>query len=55
MWDMQGHTMITNNYIRLTPDRQSRQGAIWNKVVGTEISTELRAEPDTLCADWQYK
>lgn len=29
-WDFSGHTMITNNYIRLTPDLQSRSGAIWN-------------------------
>ncbi|PIK54689.1 putative vesicular integral-membrane protein VIP36 [Apostichopus japonicus] len=32
MWDIQGNTMVTNSYIRLTPDKQSRQGAIWNKV-----------------------
>ena len=31
-WDFQGSTMVTSNYIRLTPDDRSRQGAIWNKV-----------------------
>ncbi|XP_003401073.2 vesicular integral-membrane protein VIP36 [Bombus terrestris] len=31
-WDFMGSTMITNNYIRLTPDSQSKQGAIWNSV-----------------------
>ncbi|XP_059171508.1 vesicular integral-membrane protein VIP36-like [Physella acuta] len=31
-WDMLGSTMVTNNYIRLTPDRQSKMGAIWNNV-----------------------
>lgn len=31
-WDFIGSTMVTNNYIRLTPDVQSKQGAIWNSV-----------------------
>lgn len=31
-WDFVGSTMVTNNYIRLTPDVQSKQGAIWNSV-----------------------
>lgn len=31
-WDFQGATMVTNNYIRLTPDQRSKQGALWNKV-----------------------
>ncbi|XP_005089869.1 vesicular integral-membrane protein VIP36 [Aplysia californica] len=31
-WDFMGSTMVTNNYIRLTPDRQSKIGAIWNNV-----------------------
>lgn len=29
-WDFIGSTMVTSNYIRLTPDIQSRSGAIWN-------------------------
>ena len=32
-WDFVGSTMVTNNYIRLTPDHQSRRGAIWNTIV----------------------
>lgn len=32
-WDFIGNTIVTNNYIRLTPDAQSKQGAIWNSVV----------------------
>ena len=32
-WDFQGSTMVTSNYIRLTPDDRSRQGALWNKVI----------------------
>nr|XP_022343342.1 vesicular integral-membrane protein VIP36-like [Crassostrea virginica] len=30
LWDFVGTTMVTNNYVRLTPDFQSRQGGIWN-------------------------
>ncbi|KYM95094.1 VIP36-like protein [Cyphomyrmex costatus] len=29
-WDFMGSTMVTNNYIRLTSDLQSKQGALWN-------------------------
>ena len=36
LWDFVGSTMVTGNYIRLTPDHQSKQGAIWNSVVSTE-------------------
>ena len=31
-WDFIGSTMVTSNYIRLTTDEKSKQGAIWNKV-----------------------
>ncbi|CAB3369477.1 Hypothetical predicted protein [Cloeon dipterum] len=31
-WDFMGSTMVTNNYIRLTPDLQSKEGAIWNTI-----------------------
>ena len=29
-WDFLGSTMLTNTHIRLTPNEQSFQGAIWN-------------------------
>lgn len=29
-WDFSGSTMVTGNYIRLTPDIQSRSGCLWN-------------------------
>lgn len=32
-WDLNGGVMVTPHYIRLTPDEQSRQGAIWNRQV----------------------
>ncbi|XP_062913266.1 VIP36-like protein isoform X2 [Mobula hypostoma] len=31
-WDISGNTMVTAQYVRLTPDLQSKQGAIWNRV-----------------------
>ncbi|XP_043276346.1 vesicular integral-membrane protein VIP36 [Venturia canescens] len=31
-WDFLGNTVVTNNFVRLTPDEQSKQGAIWNSV-----------------------
>ncbi|CAL8140502.1 unnamed protein product [Orchesella dallaii] len=29
-WDFQGSTIVTNQYIRLTPDTRSQQGSLWN-------------------------
>ncbi|XP_067857482.1 VIP36-like protein isoform X2 [Heptranchias perlo] len=31
-WDLSGNTMVTTHFVRLTPDLQSKQGAIWNRV-----------------------
>ena len=31
-FDLTGDTMVTNNFVRLTPDDKSRAGGIWNKV-----------------------
>ncbi|EGD79950.1 hypothetical protein PTSG_10232 [Salpingoeca rosetta] len=31
-WDFYGSTVVTDDYIRLTPDRQSRRGSLWNTV-----------------------
>lgn len=31
-WDFLGSTMVTSSHVRLTPDRQSKAGAIWNSV-----------------------
>lgn len=41
-WDFTGSVMITNSYIRLTPDSQSRSGAIWNNVPCTVRNWELQ-------------
>ena len=32
-WDFGGSTVVTSSYVRLTPDRQSKQGSLWNNVV----------------------
>ena len=45
-WDFLGSTMVTNSYIRLTPDRQSKAGAIWNNVVSN--LSFLKAKNSTL-------
>ncbi|CAG9118837.1 unnamed protein product [Plutella xylostella] len=29
-WDFTGSAIVTSNYVRLTPDMQSKNGAIWN-------------------------
>ncbi|KAI5645620.1 legume-like lectin family domain-containing protein [Phthorimaea operculella] len=31
-WDFLGSTIVTTNYVRLTPDLQSKSGALWNTV-----------------------
>lgn len=33
LWDLQGNAMVMPQYIRLTPDLQSKRGAVWNRVV----------------------
>ncbi|KYO40276.1 VIP36-like protein [Alligator mississippiensis] len=32
LWDLLGNAMVMTQFIRLTPDQQSRQGAVWNRV-----------------------
>ncbi|KAM8973935.1 VIP36-like protein isoform 2-T2 [Pelodytes ibericus] len=32
MWDLMGNVLVTPQYVRLTPDIQSKQGAVWNRV-----------------------
>ncbi|KXJ28729.1 Vesicular integral-membrane protein VIP36 [Exaiptasia diaphana] len=31
-WEFHGDTFISGDYIRLTPDHQSKQGSIWNTI-----------------------
>ena len=32
-WEFRGSTVVTSSYVRLTPDKQSMEGAIWNTAV----------------------
>lgn len=34
-----GNAMVMTQYIRLTPDMQSKQGALWNRVVRISSSS----------------
>lgn len=36
-WDFVGTTMVTHQYIRLTPNSMSRSGGLWNAVVRNYI------------------
>ncbi|XP_062556218.1 vesicular integral-membrane protein VIP36 [Armigeres subalbatus] len=40
-WDFIGSTFVTNSYIRVTPDLQSKSGAIWNQMPCTSINWEV--------------
>lgn len=33
LWELMGNSMVMTQFIRLTPDVQSKQGAVWNRVV----------------------
>ncbi|CAG2054794.1 unnamed protein product [Timema podura] len=41
-WDFIGSTMVTNNYVRLTPDDQSKRGLLWNSVPCSVRNWELQ-------------
>lgn len=32
-WEMMGDAMVTTDQVRLTPDMQSKQGAVWSRMV----------------------
>ncbi|CAI9542486.1 unnamed protein product [Staurois parvus] len=32
LWDFMGSTMLTSQYVRLTPDERSKEGSIWNRI-----------------------
>lgn len=32
-WDFYGSTIVTQTFIRLTPDQQSKQGGLFNRIV----------------------
>lgn len=43
-WDFLGSTIVTTNYVRLTPDLQSKSGAIWNTVPCNTRNWELQVQ-----------
>ncbi|XP_030023866.1 vesicular integral-membrane protein VIP36 [Manduca sexta] len=43
-WDFLGSTIVTSNYVRLTPDLQSKSGAIWNTVPCHTRNWELQVQ-----------
>lgn len=36
-WELQGDAMVTTDQVRLTPDMQSRQGAVWSRIVSIHM------------------
>lgn len=36
-WDFMGSTIVTDKYVRLTPDLQSKSGSIWNSIVSFHV------------------
>lgn len=32
-WELMGDAMVTTDQVRLTPDMQSKQGAVWSRMV----------------------
>ncbi|XP_069507642.1 vesicular integral-membrane protein VIP36 [Ambystoma mexicanum] len=44
LWDFQGSTMLTSQYVRLTPDERSREGSIWNRVACFLMDWEMHVQ-----------
>uniref|UniRef100_A0A8C5KUT6 L-type lectin-like domain-containing protein n=1 Tax=Jaculus jaculus TaxID=51337 RepID=A0A8C5KUT6_JACJA len=45
LWDFQGSTMLTSQYVRLTPDERSKEGSIWNHQVSGSQEVARHAIP----------
>ncbi|XP_025413482.1 VIP36-like protein [Sipha flava] len=43
-WDFMGSTIVTDKYIRLTPDLQSKSGSIWNSIPCYVNNWELQVQ-----------
>ena len=48
-WEFTGNTVVTSNYVRLTPDRQSKSGSLWNTVVRTCLRVTHLIFADLYC------
>lgn len=45
LWDFQGSTMLTSQYVRLTPDERSKEGSIWNHQVSLSQEAQYSRSP----------
>ncbi|ELK30947.1 Vesicular integral-membrane protein VIP36 [Myotis davidii] len=59
LWDFQGSTILTSQYVRLTPDERSKEGSIWNHQIVVAQRLQGMTLPDsspvaatTLGSDW---
>jgi len=43
-WDFLGHTLVTSEYVRLTANKQSQRGALWNMVPVTMVNWEVQIQ-----------
>ncbi|XP_037339210.1 lectin, mannose-binding 2-like b isoform X2 [Pungitius pungitius] len=43
-WDLMGTAMVTPDHVRLTPDLQSRQGAVWSRIPLSVRDWELKVQ-----------
>ncbi|XP_057596701.1 VIP36-like protein isoform X2 [Hippopotamus amphibius kiboko] len=55
LWNLMGNAMVMTQYIRLTPDMQSKQGALWNRVVLIHSSKEEEQESPCFLRDWELQ
>lgn len=44
-WELMGDAMVTTEQVRLTPDMQSRQGAVWSRIVSTHCTSVQHSGP----------
>eukprot|EP00118_Oscarella_pearsei_P025312 m.307970 g.307970 ORF g.307970 m.307970 type:complete len:319 (+) comp43144_c0_seq1:74-1030(+) len=43
-WEFSGSTVVTDKYIRLTPDRQSKSGMLWNRIPAKIRNWEVQVQ-----------
>lgn len=52
LWNLMGNAMVMTQYIRLTPDMQSKQGALWNRVVRVFLPPVLVTQKNAKKVQW---
>lgn len=48
-WELMGDAMVTTAQVRLTPDMQSRQGAVWSRIVSIGIQMKAVLQNEHQC------